>query len=106
LRDAVSQYQKTLEIDSENITAHFNLAQLYAELGEKEREAEHRRLHQRFKPDDNAADEAVKRAREKYPAANHAAEAVVIYPLRREGAPGLAGPDQSNTTATRLAESE
>jgi hypothetical protein len=29
-------------------------------------------------------------ARERYPAANHAAEAVVKYPLHRPGAPGLA----------------
>jgi hypothetical protein len=34
----------------------------------------------------------VRLAREKYPAANHAAEAVVIYPLQRPGAPGM--PDQ------------
>jgi tetratricopeptide (TPR) repeat protein len=106
LRDAVNQYQKTLAVDSENVTAHFNLAQLYADLGEKELEEEHRRLHKRFKPDDNATDEALKRAREKYPAANHAAEAVVIYPLHREGAPGLAGRATSDSNATRVAEAE
>ena len=46
-------------------------------------------MHQRYKPDDNAQGRAVRLAREKYPAANHAAEAVVKYPLQRPGAPGL-----------------
>ena len=44
---------------------------------------------ERYKPDDNAGDEAVAIARERYPHANAAAEAVVIYPLRRPGAPEL-----------------
>ncbi len=52
----------------------------------------------RYKPDDNAADRAVRLAREKYPAANHAAEAVVIYPLQRPGAPRLDG----DGTATKI----
>jgi tetratricopeptide (TPR) repeat protein len=91
LRDAAAQFEKTLAIDSENVTAHHNLHLLYKQLGEAEKAEEHHRLHLRFKPDDNAADHAVKLARQKYPAANHAAEAVVIYPLQREGAPGLAG---------------
>ena len=39
--------------------------------------------------DDNAADRAVSLARKKYPAANFAAETLVIYPLQRPGAPQL-----------------
>jgi tetratricopeptide (TPR) repeat protein len=89
LREAVRQFQRTLEVDSENVAAHYNLHLLYDQLGEAEKAAEHQRLHARYKPDDNAADRAVRLAREKYPAANHAAEAVVIYPLQRAGAPGL-----------------
>jgi tetratricopeptide (TPR) repeat protein len=89
LRDSIAQFEQTLALDSENVTAHHNLQLLYTQLGDKERAEEHRTLHERYKPDDNAADRAVRLAREKYPAANHAAEAVVIYPLQRTGAPGL-----------------
>jgi hypothetical protein len=77
-------------LDSENVPAHHNLSLLYRELGDEKKAAEHRELHARYKPDDNAADRAVRLAREKYPAANHAAEAVVVYDLRRNGAVGLA----------------
>ena len=43
------------------------------------------------KPDDNAADRAIAAARKRYPAADVAAEAVVIYDLHRDGAPGMDG---------------
>jgi hypothetical protein len=49
----------------------------------------HEQLHLRYKPDDNAQGRAERLARQRYPAANHAAEAVVIYSLQRPGAPGL-----------------
>jgi tetratricopeptide (TPR) repeat protein len=94
LQEAVATFQKTLAIDSENVTAHYNLQLLYAQLGDEQKAADHRRLHARYKPDDNARGRAVRLAREKYPAANHAAEAVVIYPLHRPGAPGLAQTEQ------------
>jgi tetratricopeptide (TPR) repeat protein len=86
---AIGQFQKTLAIDSEDVTAHYNLQLLYAELGDEAKAAEHGRLHARYKPDDNAQGRAVRLAREKYPAANFAAEAVVRYPLHRPGAPEL-----------------
>ena len=93
-RDAVKQFQSTLVIDPENVSAHHNLQLLYERLGDQELAAEHQRLHERYKADDNAQGLAIRLAREKYPAANHAAEAVVKYSLFREGAPEL------NTTAT------
>lgn len=89
LLEAVEQFQTTLSIDPENVAAHYNLRLLYEKLGDSSSAAEHQRLHEQYKPDDNAQDRAVRLAREKYPAANHAAEAVVKYPLVREGAPGL-----------------
>lgn len=55
-------------------------------LGQEEKAANHAQLHARYKPNDNA-NKAVSLARQKYPAANKAAEAVVIYDLHREGAP-------------------
>ncbi len=53
-----------------------------------------KQLHLRYKPDDNAQGRAERLARERYPAANHAAEAVVKYPLQRPDAPGLASGEQ------------
>jgi tetratricopeptide (TPR) repeat protein len=49
----------------------------------------HQEMHTIFKPDDLAQSRAVQAYREKHPAANHAAEAIVIYPLNRQGAPGF-----------------
>lgn len=89
MREAIEVFQRTLAIDSENVDAHYNLGRLYALTGDAQRAAEHQRLHSRFKPDDNARDIAVPPAREKYPAANAAAEGVVIYKLQRPGAPEL-----------------
>jgi tetratricopeptide (TPR) repeat protein len=87
LRQAVEQFQKTLSLDSENLTAHYNLALIYEQLGETQLAAEHRALHERYRPDDNARDRAVTIARRANPAADHAAQAIVIYPLQRPGAP-------------------
>jgi tetratricopeptide (TPR) repeat protein len=83
LGDARKEFEKVLEIDVENVTAHKNLTEIYGVLGEDEKEAYHRRLHARYKPDDNAAELAVPVARRRYPAANHAAESLVIYDLQR-----------------------
>jgi tetratricopeptide (TPR) repeat protein len=84
LRDAAKQFQRTIAIDSENANAHYNLGLIYTELGETESEKKHKMLHLRYKPDDNAQGVAVGFARKKYPAANSAAESLVIYPLQFE----------------------
>ncbi|MBM3955855.1 MAG: hypothetical protein FJ309_14785 [Planctomycetes bacterium] len=89
LEAAAAEFAKTLALDSENVSAHYNLQLIHGQLGDADRAEHHRRQHQRYKLDDNAADRAVALAREKYPAANFAAETVVIYPLRRPGAPEL-----------------
>lgn len=85
LREAVRRFNDTLAIDPENVTAHYNLALLHAQLGDADRAAEHRRLHERYRPDDNARDRAVTAARRRDPAADHAAQAIVIYDLQRPG---------------------
>jgi tetratricopeptide (TPR) repeat protein len=97
LDEAARQFEMTLELDSENVAAHYNLQLIHGQLGNREKSEEHRRLHERYKLDDNAADRAVSLAREKYPAANFAAETLVIYPLQRPGAPEL--PEGTTTTA-------
>ena len=79
---AADQFEKTLAIDSENVTAHYALALIYGELGDGARSAEHAALHARYKPDDNARDHAVAVHRIANEAANHAAQSIVIYPLR------------------------
>lgn len=89
LQEALAEFQKTLTLDSEDVAAHANLAQLYKLLGDEEKAAAARAAHERYKPDDNAQDRAVNIARQKSDAANHAAEKLVIYPLHRRGAPGL-----------------
>jgi tetratricopeptide (TPR) repeat protein len=85
LREAASWFEKTLALDSEDLAAHYNLALIYQELGDDRRAASERALYARYKPDDNARDTTVALHRLHNPAANHAAEAVVIYDLQREG---------------------
>lgn len=84
LQDAVQQFEKTLKVDSENFTAHYNLSQIYEVLGDREKAKHHRTLHSRYRVDDNAGDKAKALARAKYPWADHAAAAVVIYDLQRD----------------------
>ncbi len=92
LQKAAGWIEKSIALDPENVTAHYNLALVFDQLGELEKAELHRSLHAQFKPDDNARDRAITAARLKYPAANHAAEAVVIYDLSRAGAYELPQP--------------
>jgi tetratricopeptide (TPR) repeat protein len=87
---AAEQFERTLALDSENVAAHYNLALIYEALGDGKHAAEERRLHERFRPDDNATDRAISIARRADKAADHAAQAIVIYPLQRPGTFGLA----------------
>jgi tetratricopeptide (TPR) repeat protein len=90
LRQAAEQFKGTLALDSENLTAHYNLALIYHQLGDEKLAGEHQLLHERYRPDDNARDRAIAIERRRNPAADHAAQATVIYSLQRPGAPGLA----------------
>lgn len=92
-QDAIQQFQQVLDIDAENVTAHANLAEIYGLIGDTEQEQHHRMLHTRYKPDDNAAEVAIPAARRRYPAANHAAEALVIYDMQRTEVVTDAEPD-------------
>jgi tetratricopeptide (TPR) repeat protein len=80
---ALEQFKNTLALDSENLTAHYNLALIYEALGDVKQAASHRQLHERYRPDDNATDRAISIARRSNKAADHAAQAIVIYPLQR-----------------------
>ena len=84
LQEAIDVFKRTLKIDTENVTAHFNLQLIYTQLGDADNAKKHRQLHQRYKPDDTARGRATRLAKEKYPAANAASEAIIIYDLHRE----------------------
>ena len=90
-------FDQTLKIDPENQPAHYNLALVYSELGDAGKAAQHRQLHDRFRPDDYAIETAVTRHRQNNPAADHAAAPFVIYDLNRPDAYGL--PDNTRALA-------
>ena len=96
LNEARESFESALVIDPENVTAHYNLGLIHGQLGDREGAERHQELHAKYKPDDNARDQAIGIARRADPAADHAAEAIVIYDLHRperfEGdRPGVAG---------------
>ena len=101
LQQAIARFQRTLEIDSENVTAHYNLALIYERRGEHELAGQHRKLHDRYRTDDNARDRPIAIARRRDPAADHAAQATVIYSLQRSGAPELPLPAQRLTADSK-----
>lgn len=79
---AIAEYQVALEVDPENVSAHYGLATIYSQLENAELEAHHRALHAKYRVDDNARDRALAVARRNDPIADHAADDVVIYDLR------------------------
>jgi tetratricopeptide (TPR) repeat protein len=87
LQQARARFDQVLALDPENITAHYNLALVYAALDQPEQADAHRRLHEKYRPDDQAIERAVARHRRENPAANHAAEAVAIYDLQQAALP-------------------
>jgi len=86
LSEAQQWFEKTLQLDPENTTAHYNLGLVHTLLGNEAQAREHRQLHEYYRVDDNARDRAVNLHRKNNPAADHAAESVVIYDLQRQPA--------------------
>ena len=86
LEEARGWFERVLTFDPEHMGAHYNLALILEELGDMEGSASHRAQHEKYKPDDNATDRAIAKARIDNAAADHAAQSVVIYDLRRQGA--------------------
>ena len=83
LQEARQWLQRSLAIDPENLAAHYSLSLVEAGLGNREAARRHQRLHERYRPDDNAVEQAVTRHRRQVPAANHAAQPIAIYDLQR-----------------------
>lgn len=101
LAQAEHWLQATLALDPENVTAHYNLARVYRLTQQPERAQYHAERHQQYRVDDNARDRAVATARRNNPAADHAADPVVIYDLHREGR--HSHPQPVSTAPSRLA---
>ncbi len=82
LQQAAAQFEKTLTLDSEDVTAHHNLAaDLRAAWGAGQGRPNIASCTSATKATTMRAIEPSSLARQRYPAANHAAEALVIYPL-------------------------
>jgi tetratricopeptide (TPR) repeat protein len=92
LREAQTEFEQVLTQDPEDLTAHFNLALVYADLGEADRAEQHRLLVEKYRPDDHAVERAVASHRRHNAAADHAAEPVSVYDLQRPGAFELGQP--------------
>ncbi len=60
----------------------------------------HQQLHGLYLPDPEAKNRAIAIHRARNPAADHAAEGVVIYDLHRPGAPGLASASEPSSNAS------
>ena len=84
LEQARDWFDKTLQIDPENLAAHYNLGPIHEQLGNSDSAAQHRALHDKYRPDDHAVEQAVARHRRENPAADHAAAAIAIYDLGRQ----------------------
>src|SRR5207248_8652842 len=52
--EAVGEFEKTLEIDPEDLQAHYNLMLCYSGLGDEARANEHKDRYLRFKADEGA----------------------------------------------------
>jgi tetratricopeptide (TPR) repeat protein len=86
LEAARGWFERTLSVDPEDAAAHYNLALLHAQQGNIVMADRHRALHERFRADDSAIEQAVTRHRSLNPAADHAASAIAIYELQRNPA--------------------
>ncbi len=93
LDQAVAAFERTLAIDSENVTAHYALGLIHADLGVADKAATHRDAHLRYTADEQARSRVIAAHRSASPPANHAAQSVVIYDLqRKDTGPATAAP--------------
>ena len=80
-QQALELFNQVLSMNPEWADAHFGLFQLYAAMGDTKKAQYHKKLHNKYKVDDNAHDTVIAKARAKNKAADHAAEAIAIYAL-------------------------
>jgi len=103
LERARGWFDRTLAIDSEDAAAHFNLALVYSQQGNTELADRHRALHEQYRPDDTAIEQAVTRHRSANPAADHAASAIAIYHLAHNRADYRASAGQAPACSEQVA---
>ncbi|MFO0963456.1 MAG: multiheme c-type cytochrome [Phycisphaerales bacterium] len=89
LQEAVALTDRALALDSQRAATWYVRTQALEALGDAAAAATARAAYETYRPDDNARDRAVNLARQRDPAANHAAEPAAIYELQRPGAPTL-----------------
>ena len=82
--EATEWFERVLALDPENLAAHYGLQRIAVDLGDSERARRHGDAVERYRLDDNARDRAMATARRRDPAADRAAEDVVIHDLHRE----------------------
>jgi tetratricopeptide (TPR) repeat protein len=83
LERARTRLEQALALEPEYAASHYNLSLVFTELGLADQAEHHRRLHEKYRIDDNAMETAVSLHRSRNPAADHAAEPVAIYDLQR-----------------------
>ncbi len=81
LEEAEATFNKTLDRDPENAAAFYNLWLVHAMNGSREAAEQARAQHQKYRRNDNEGDRVILHHRRDNPAADHAAESVVIYTL-------------------------
>jgi tetratricopeptide (TPR) repeat protein len=100
---AKKRLEQALALEPEYAASHHNLSLVLGELGNRDRADRHRELHEKYRTDDNAVEQAVTLHRSRNPAADHAAEPVVIYDLQRPEALAAAS-GKTKAQARALAE--
>ena len=100
LREAAAAFDRTLAIDSENVTAHYALSLIHGELDDQARAATHREAHLRYTADEQSRSRVIALHRAANPAANHAAQSVVIYDLQRASTPSSGAVPDASTGVT------
>lgn len=81
LVQAKDYFRRALALDAERAESHYGLVQVYRMTGDADAAGRHLALHRKYRVDDNARDRAITLARQRDPAADHAADDIVIYPL-------------------------
>jgi Tfp pilus assembly protein PilF len=95
-RDAIESYGKTLAIDSEDLTAHYNLMRVYRAMGDRQKAALHEKEYRKFKDDETSRAIAAS-FRQEHPWANRESQPIHVH---EEAVPPPAAPPAWLTSST------
>lgn len=96
--EARTALEGALALEPELLAAHYLMVRVARAQDDDALAREHLAAVERYRPDDNARDAAVRAARQRDPAANEAAEAIVVYRLRPP--PAAADPNRQTAADT------